>query len=224
MKNIVFDIGSVLIGYRWKDMCLEAGWEEEKAEKIGRGFFLSPLWPDFDGGLVTTEEIIESVARQYPDLEADARWFIRSGKAMTVERPKIWALMGRLKERGYGIYVLSNYSEELFTLHTKDLPFWEFVDGGVISYEIHQIKPNPPIYRHLLEKYQLNAQECLFFDDRPENTEGARALGMRAVTVVDGSEEFLKKELEKLLADADKECADRAYDNRENRGREGTGI
>ena len=48
MKNIIFDIGSVLIGYRWRDMCLEEGWDGEKAEKIGGGFFDSPLWPDFD--------------------------------------------------------------------------------------------------------------------------------------------------------------------------------
>ncbi len=199
MKNIIFDIGSVLIGYRWKDMCLEAGWKEEKADKIGRGFFDSPLWPDFDAGLVTTEELVRSVAEKYPDLEEDARWFIRSGKKMVIERPKIWELMKKLKEKGYGIYLLSNYSEELFALHTTDLPFWEFVDGGVISYQIRQIKPNPPIYQHLMQKYDLKPEECIFFDDREENTEGARRLGIQAVTVVDGSEELLAEELEKLL-------------------------
>lgn len=205
MKNIIFDIGSVLIGYRWRDMCLEAGWDEEKADKIGRGFFLNPLWPDFDARLVTTDELVRSFAENYPDLEEDARWFIRSGKKMTVERPKIWALMEKLKEKGFGIYVLSNYSEELFTIHTEGLPFWELVDGGVISYQIHQIKPNPPIYQHLLEKYQLKAEECIFFDDRPENTEGARKLGIAAVTVADGSEELLMRELEKLLAETESE-------------------
>lgn len=199
VKNIIFDVGSVLIGYRWKEMCLEAGWEEEKANKIGRGFFLSPLWPDYDAGFITTEELIGSVAKEYPELEEDARWFIRAGRKMTVERPKIWALMKKLKEKGYGIYLLSNYSEELFTIHTEGLPFRELADGGVISYQIHQIKPNPPIYQHLLQKYRLKAQECLFFDDRPENTEGARRLGMRAITVADGSEELLERELEKLL-------------------------
>ncbi len=51
MKNIIFDIGSVLIGYRWKDMCLEAGWEEEKAEKIGRGFLTVPCGPILMPGL-----------------------------------------------------------------------------------------------------------------------------------------------------------------------------
>lgn len=199
MKNIIFDIGSVLIGYRWRDMCLEAGWDEEKAEKIGGGFFDSSLWPDFDAGLVSTEELIKNIVREDPDLEEDARWFIVSGKKMVVERPKIWAVMRELKKKGYGIYVLSNYSEELFTLHTEGLPFWELVDGGVISYQIHQIKPDPPIYRHLMEKYQLKPEECIFFDDRAENTESARKLGMQAVTVEDGSEELLERELRKLL-------------------------
>lgn len=199
MKNIIFDVGSVLIGYRWKDMCLEAGWEEEKAEKIGRGFFLSPLWPDFDAGLVGTGELVESIAEKYPELREDARWFIDSGKKMIIERPKVWERVKELKEKGFGLYLLSNYSEELFAVHTEGLPFVELVDGGVISYQIHEIKPNPAIYRHLLQKYQLKPEECLFFDDRPENTEAARKLGMAAVTVEDGSEELLLQELEKLL-------------------------
>ncbi|MBD5552625.1 MAG: HAD family phosphatase [Lachnospiraceae bacterium] len=199
MKNIIFDVGSVLIGYRWRDMCLDEGWEEDKADKIGRGFFSNPLWPDYDAGLVSTDKLVESVAENYPELETDIRWFITSGKKMIVERPKIWELVKRLKEKGFGLYLLSNYSEELFTLHTAGLPFLELVNGGVISYQIHQIKPNPSIYQYLLDKYQLKPEDCLFFDDRPENTEAAKKLGMQAVTVEDGSEELLIRELEKLL-------------------------
>lgn len=201
MKNIIFDIGSVLLGYRWREMCLDAGWEEEKANRIGWGFFGNPKWPDFDAGLVTTEELIADIAKQHPELEEDARWFIGNGKQMTVGRPRVWEMMGKLKEKGFGIYLLSNYSETLFTVHTEGLPFWEFVDGAVISYKIHQIKPNPPIYQHLLQEYHLEAKDCIFFDDREDNTEGARALGIEAVTVVNGSEEFLLEELRKLLAE-----------------------
>ena len=102
MKNIIFDIGSVLIGYRWQDMCRDAGWDKEKADRIGRGFFLNPLWPDFDAGLITTEELIGSVAEEHPGLEKDARWFITGGKKMIVERPKVWELAVRLKEKGFG--------------------------------------------------------------------------------------------------------------------------
>ena len=86
MKNIIFDIGSVLIGYRWKDMCLEAGWEEEKAEKIGRGFFDSPLWPDFDAGLVTTQDMIGSVVGKYPDLEFMYCPIIRRSYSLYIRR------------------------------------------------------------------------------------------------------------------------------------------
>lgn len=199
MKNIIFDIGSVLIGYRWRDMCLEAGWDEETADKIGRGFFLNPLWPDFDAGLVTTEELVDDIAGKYPELREKAHWFIHSGKKMVEERPRVWEAAKRLKEKGFRLYLLSNYSEELFTVHTAGLPFLEFVDGGVISYQIHEIKPNQPIYEYLLQKYNLKAKDCLFFDDRPENTEAARKLGMEAVTVENGSEEFLLRELEKVL-------------------------
>lgn len=198
MKNIIFDIGSVLIGYRWRDMCLDEGWEEEKTDRIGRGFFLNPLWPDFDAGLIGTKELLADITERSPELEEDARWFISSGKKMIVERPKVWDLAKKLKEKGYRLYLLSNYSEELFKIHTEGLPFLEFVDGGVISYEIHQIKPNPPIYEYLMQKYRLKAEDCLFFDDRPENTEAARKLGMAAVTVEGGSEEFLLRELQKL--------------------------
>ncbi len=199
MKNIIFDVGSVLIGYRWLDMCLDKGIAEERAKQIGKAFFQSPLWPDYDAGLVTTKELTEDIVKKVPELEEDIRWFIGNAQLMTVKRPEIWELIRKLKEKGYGIYLLSNYSEELFTIHTKGLPFLEMADGGVISYQIHEIKPNPPIYLHLLEKYGLKAEECLFFDDREENTEAARKLGFGAVTVENGSEELLKAELEKLL-------------------------
>lgn len=202
MKNIIFDVGSVLLGYRWREMCLEEGWDEEKADIIGRGFFEDPRWPDFDAGLVSIREAVEWVAEKYPEYREDARWFITSGKKMIIERPRVWELAKKLKEKGYKLYLLSNYSGELFALHTEGLPFLELMDGGVISYRIHQVKPNPPIYEYLLQKYRLKPEDCLFFDDRPENTEAARKLGMQAVTVTDGSEEFLLRELEKLLADA----------------------
>lgn len=199
MKNIIFDVGNVLIGGRWRDMCREAGWDEEKTEKISRGFFENPLWPDFDAGIVSVDELIESVAEKYPELKEEARWFIVSGKKMVAERPKVWELAEKLKEKGFKLYLLSNYSEELFRLHTDGFPFLDLMDGGVISYQIKKIKPDPAIYQYLMQKYQLKPEECLFFDDRPENTEAARRLGMAAVTVENGSEELLVRELERLL-------------------------
>ena len=54
-------------------------------------------------------------------------------------------------------------------------------DGGVFSCYVQLIKPDPEIYRTLLEKYGLQAEECLFIDDREDNVVAARELGMQAI-------------------------------------------
>lgn len=199
MKNIIFDVGNILLGYRWKEMLLEHGLDEERAKRIGRGIFDSPHWAEFDAGQISMKELADAFSEEHPDLEEDARWFLGHAELMRVERPEVWELVKKLKEKGYHIYLLSNYSEELFTIHTKGTPFMELIDGAVVSYQIHELKPEPPIYEYLLEKYRLKREECLFFDDRPENTEAARKLGIAAVTIRGGSEELLKEEIVKLL-------------------------
>ena len=72
------------------------------------------------------------------------------------------------------------------------------MSGGIISFQVKQIKPNAEIYQSLLRKYDLVADECLFFDDRADNTEGARKQGIHAITVT--SRQFLVDELDKIIA------------------------
>jgi len=57
-------------------------------------------------------------------------------------------------------------------------PIFGLLDGKVLSGEVHLIKPNPGIYRLLLDKYKLNAEECLFVDDKQVNVDAAIAVGM----------------------------------------------
>ena len=108
---------------------------------------------------------------------------------MPIPRKDVWEKVHALKEKGYKIYLLSNYNKDFFDVHTKGADFLDDIDGKVVSYEIHQIKPEPAIYEYLLEKYELNPQECVFFDDRPENTEAAEKLGIQSYTIT--SKEYL---------------------------------
>ena len=66
----------------------------------------------------------------------------------------------------------------------------------MISYQIHHVKPEPEIYQYLLDKYDLKAEDCLFFDDREDNVEAARKLGFSGIVVT--GEEQLLEELQKL--------------------------
>ena len=197
IKNIIFDAGDVLLEYRWKDMLKDYGLPDDEAYKVGNLMFNDNLWHEFDLANMTRDEIVGQYLKNYPDYAEVMQWFMTHGELMHVKREDVWEKAQKLKEKGYGIYILSNYSQELFEKHTKDAPFISLADGVVVSYQIHITKPDEKIYRYLLDKYNLKAEECIFFDDREENTEAARKLGIEAITVT--SKEFLLDELDKLL-------------------------
>lgn len=197
LKNIIFDVGDVLLEYRWHEMLTDYGLPDDEADKVGSLMFDDDLWHEFDIGNMQRDEIIRQYMENYPEYAETIQWFITHGEFMHVKREDVWERMNKLKDKGYGIYILSNYSEELFKKHTADAPFTRLADGIVVSYQIHITKPDERIYKYLLDKYNLIAEECIFFDDREENTEGARKLGINAITVT--SREFLLEELDKLL-------------------------
>lgn len=197
IKNIILDIGDVLLEYRWHDMLTDYGLTDEDAEKVGTLMFSDNLWHELDLAVMTYDEIVRQYTDNYPEYADTIQWFLSHGEFMHVKREDVWEKVHKLKEKGYKIYILSNYSENLFTKHTSDAPFIELADGVVVSYQIHLTKPDERIYRYLLDKYNLKAEECLFFDDRQENTEGAIKLGINAITIT--SKELLLEELDKIL-------------------------
>ena len=81
-----------------------------------------------------------------------------------------------VKDNDYGIYILSNASDIFYSYFPKFLPL-EFFNGVFVSFEYHMLKPDVEIYEMFLEKYGLNAGECLFIDDREDNCSGAKEAG-----------------------------------------------
>ena len=77
------------------------------------------------------------------------------------------------------------------------LSFLNEMDGGIMSYAVRMIKPDPGIYRKLFDRYGIAAEESVFLDDSPANVETAEKLRMHGILVE--SQEQAKKELEELL-------------------------
>ncbi len=198
IKNLIFDVGEVLLEYRWHDLLKDYGLSDSEAERIGGELFHEPIWADgLDSGLLTIESAIEKYRILYPDdIDVISR-FLHNGDKMAIARPEIWKKLALLKKKGYGIYILSNYSKELFELHTKDADFLDIIDGGIVSYQVHLLKPDVRIYKALIEKYNLSAEECMFFDDKQQNVLGAIRVGMEAVRVT--SRQQLNEILDDLL-------------------------
>ena len=198
-KNIIFDVGDVLLDYRWQQMLMDYGLDESEAYRVGRELFDDPdgLWHEYDLGVKSQEEIIQEFEQKHPKDAEVIRWFISHGEYMHVARPAIWKLVHQLKEAGYHLYILSNYPEILFKKHTQYADFMDDMEGMVVSYMIHVGKPERIVYQTLCDRYGLNKEECLFFDDRAENVQGAIDLGMRAKRVL--SAKGLAVDLEELL-------------------------
>lgn len=198
IKNLIFDVGGVLFDYRWKEMFMDYGLDEDNAIRVGTQMFNDPdrTWDIFDLGIKSDEEITDIFCKKYPGDEDVIRWFIRHGEYMQVPRPKVWKKVHELKQKGYKIYILSNYPESLFKKHTEYADFMDDIDGLMVSYMIHKAKPAEDIYKALCDKYGLDRSESIFFDDRSENVEGAVKFGMRSVKIL--SEQVLLDELDRF--------------------------
>lgn len=197
IKNLIFDVGNVLIEYRWNQMLLDYGLTKEEAAIAGPLFFEHETWKELDLGNMSVEEVIRLYEERLPQYAGLIRWFLTHLELMPIPRPDVWEKVHALKEKGYRIYLLSNYNEDFFRVHTQGAAFLDDIDGKVVSYEIHKIKPYPEIYQYLLEKYNLKAEECVFFDDRAENTQTAKEMGIETYTI--SSKEYLLEVLDTFL-------------------------
>ena len=102
-----------------------------------------------------------------------------------------------LKEKGYHLYIISNYGEYTLEQTKEKMDFLKYMDGAIFSYQYQIIKPDARIYEQLLKNYDLKAQECVFIDDKAENVEAAKAVGYLGIVFT--SYEAVTKELEEIL-------------------------
>lgn len=200
IKNLIFDVGNVLFEYRWYQMLLDYGLSEEEAKIAAPLIFDNELWKEFDLGNLAFQDIVDSYCQEFPQYEGLLRWFFGNLELMHIARTDVWEKVHTLKENGYRIYLLSNYSAEFFAAHTNGASFLADLDGEVVSYQVHLMKPDAAIYECLLNKYDLKAEECVFFDDRQENTEAAEKLGIKSYTIT--SREYLLSLLDEYIEKA----------------------
>lgn len=195
IRNIVFDIGQVLAEFRWKEYIKDFGYEKEINQRIANATVLSPYWNEVDRGEMSFAEIIELCVKLDPEIEQEIRHFFSNRSSLVVEFDYSEGMVRKLKEQGYHVYLLSNYGKDNFLIVKDIFKFMPYVDGGVISYEIKKIKPEPEIYQALIRKYNLNPEESVFLDDLERNIEAAKKLGFQTILFksIDQAMEDLRK-------------------------------
>lgn len=185
IKNIIFDIGKVLVRFDWQDFLASFGYPQEKYDAIANAMFLSPNWILVDEGRLSYQEILELFIQDAPQYADDISQVFASFGKCIIQFPYAKPWLSSLKKEGLNLYYLSNYGSFTRENTKKELDFMELMDGGLMSYEVQLVKPNPAFYQCLFEKYQLSPQECIFIDDTAVNIKQAASLGMHTILFTD---------------------------------------
>ncbi len=181
LQNVIFDIGNVLMDFRWMEyMHSLFGEDEQTIAAVNQAIWHHGTWASMDEGM-DAATAIERAASSVPSHEAEIRRaFTHAGQAMhRCDYAIPW--IRELKGMGKSVFFLSNYSAFSITANGDVLDFLPEMDGGIFSYKVKMTKPGHGIYRLLCERYGLKPEECLFTDDMPDNIEAAKECGFQAI-------------------------------------------
>lgn len=181
IKNIIFDLGNVLISYNPIDF-IEKNVKKENQQKFLEVVFKSQEWLDLDRGCLEYKEAIEIFSKKLPEeKKIIENLFNNNIEGVLFPNEKNIEFLRELKEKKLNLYVLSNFHKNAFLNMAKKCNFNNHFDGEVISYQYKLLKPEKEIYSTILEKYSLIPEETLFIDDTLVNIEMAKELGIKTI-------------------------------------------
>ena len=196
IRNIVFDMGNVLLRFDPKVFMERVGVEDPEDQKlIQKELFRSLEWVQMDRGTKTEAEVLEIVEKRLPEhLHAPLEELLLRWERPILAVPGMSEFVRDCRRAGYGIYLLSNASKRLHS-YWKSIPGHEYFDGEFVSADYQLVKPQRAIYRKFCQVFGLNPKECLFIDDVPLNIEGAVHAGWQGIVFHD-VEDLRKKAYE----------------------------
>lgn len=197
IRNVILDVGNVLVDYCWEKHLASFGFSKDIAQRVAKATALNEDWDEYDRGVLTDEEVLNRFIENDPGVEKEIRMYNENLSGVIEVYPYTKQWIRDMKEKGLKVYILSNYGSKCYNECGSKMDFTELVDGAVFSWQEKVIKPDDAIYERILKRYQLVPEECVFFDDRKDNVEGARRNGILGIVFEDY--EQAKRELEVLL-------------------------
>ena len=195
ITTIIFDIGMVLAEFAWEEYIASFGFSKEVEKRLAKATVMAPVWDEFDRGEMTDEQIIQAFIENDPGIEKEIRQITEDVHDIVTPYDYAIPWVDDLKAAGYRVLYLSNFSQKARVECAYALGFMSHMDGGIMSYEIKKIKPEPAIYQELIDRYDLIPEECVFLDDRKVNTDAAEVFGIHTITFTNQADaiEALKK-------------------------------
>lgn len=198
IKNIVLDMGNVLLSFDPEIPLNQFCETKEAKDIIRRELFQGPEWIQGDYGYISNMERYEPVSRRVPaKFHKSLKDCVEHWDICIQPISGAMDFCEYVKSNHYGIYVLSN-ADNMFHDYFPRFASEDYFDGVMVSSDIHMIKPEIRIYEHFLKTYGLLPEECLFIDDRAENIDGAKKAGINGY-LFRGNFDDIKRYLERFL-------------------------
>ncbi len=199
-KAVVFDLGGVLIDWDPRHLYRKLLADEAAVEEF-LATVCTPEWnAELDRGRPFAEGVAELVERHPEHAAAIAAYHERWPEMVVGDFPGTVEVLAELRAAGVPLYALTNWSAETFAITRDRFEFLDWFDGLVVSGEERMTKPDPAIFRLLLDRFGLDPGATVFVDDSEANVAAARRLGIDAVRFT--GPEQLRRELaaRRLLA------------------------
>lgn len=179
IDTVIFDIGNVLIGWDPRRLYRQLIVDEAHMEWFLREVCNSEWNEQQDAGRPWDEATAVLRARFPEHAEWIDAYHLRWQETLLGPIEGSVALLAELKARGVRLLALTNWSHETFPIARQLYPFLQWFEGIVVSGEERMVKPDPRIYRCLLQRYAVDPATALYIDDSARNVAAAQALGMR---------------------------------------------
>lgn len=187
IKNIIFDIGGVLLEYNPKTYLDKIKIEESKRKELNNIIFHNQKWRDCLNGIITNDELIEYLSIENPIYKDEINKILNRNNLKYMLPPKIEMIeyYKTLKQKGYKIYLCSNITEDTYNYIKENFEIMQIADGGIFSCFENISKPNTEIYYNLINKYGIDVNETIFIDDTKSNIEIANKIGFKTILFTD---------------------------------------
>jgi putative hydrolase of the HAD superfamily len=192
IRNIVFDLGNVLISFRPAEYLEKNNYPPGIREVILADVFGSREWSMLDNGDLTSDEAIDLMSQRSSLKREEIALIFKKRTDIMFPLEKNVRLLPELKNQGFVLYYLSNFPSDIFDEVKSKYYFFSYFEGGIISADVKHSKPDVRIFQLLFEKFGINPEESLYIDDIESNSRAAEFSGMKTLTTF-GSDDISEK-------------------------------
>ena len=185
--NVVFDLGGVVL--TWDPASIIASvFSDAREQALVRDLvFGHPDWVGLDRGELTPDEVIERAAVRTGIPAATLRVLFDAFPKALVPVGPVLELVSQVRAGGNRVLVLSNLHRASFERARDSLGIFQRFDGSVVSCEVGAAKPEPAIYRRLIDEFHLDPSATVFIDDHLVNLDAAAQFGIATVLFTDAA-------------------------------------